>query len=746
MTLSAAQRARKDRILTQAHPARIGNTVDAVVLKHGRLFMLADDTGDVPWQGPHGYGLFDGDTRVLDGFVLELDGQAPTLLSVTDTRGFEARHDLTNPELPQRGGSVLPSNTIAIRRERLIRGDVVNELLSVRNYGAGPARLTVSLDFRSRFEDIFVIKRFVRGPRGRVRRPRLRGDAVELAYDARDGTRCTTVLAFSPAPDRLTGRRAEFVCALAAGERREIGISITPCVEREQHREPGRPGTPPTRVRRWLERLDQLWLARAAEVRSSNPLFDRVMLRALLDLRLLRASLHGRQFFCAGVPWFSTLFGRDAATVAIQTLPFGSATAGHTLRLLARYQANAIDAYRDAEPGKILHELRTGELARLGAIPQSPAYYGSVDATLLFLILVAEYVAWSGDLALARALRPNVDAALDWIDRFADHDGDGYVDYTGRYAHGLVNQGWKDSGNAILDVDGALPEPPIALCEVQAYCYRAWRQTAVLLRALDDGARAEDLERRAAALRARFERDFWSEELGCYVLARQAGGRPVAQVTSNAGQVLWGGIAAPARAARVAARLLADDMFSGWGIRTLSSASTAYNPISYHLGSVWPHDNALIAAGFCRYDQEGAALRVFDALYQAATAFRHYRLPELYAGYARSEAEARPVSYPVACSPQAWAAGAIPHALWNLLGLRAAALEHRLDVVRPRLPAWLDWLEIRDLRVGDARADVRFERRADGRAEVAAEVRAGRLAVNPTETSPPADFLVTAAA
>jgi len=494
MALSAAQRACKDRILTQPHPARIGNTVDAVVLKHGRLFMLADDTGDVPWRGPHGYGLFDGDTRVLDGFVLELDGQAPTRLSVTDTRGFEARHDLTNPELPQRGGGVLPSNTIAIRRERLIRGDVVNELLSVRHYGADPARLTVSLDFRARFEDIFVIKRFVRGPRGRVRRPRLRGDAVELAYDARDGTRCTTVLAFSPAPDRLTGRHAEFVCALAPGERREIGIRITPCVEREQHREPGRPGTPPTRVRRWLERLDQLWLARAAEVRSSNPLFDGVMLRALLDLRLLRASLHGRHFFCAGVPWFSTLFGRDAATVAIQTLPFGSATAGHTLRLLARYQATAIDAYRDAEPGKILHELRTGEL------------------------------------------------------------------------------------------------------------------------------------------------------------------------------------------------------------------------------------------------------------YQAATAFRHYRLPELYAGYARSEAEARPVSYPVACSPQAWAAGAIPHALWNLLGLRAAALEHRLDVVRPRLPAWLDWLEIRDLRVGDARVDVRFERRADGRAAVAAEVQAGRLAVNPTETSPPADFLVTAAA
>ena len=746
MALNAAQHASKSRILTQPEPAKIPSTVDAVVLKHGRVFMLANDAGDVPWRRPHGYGLFVGDTRVLDGFVLELDGQPPIVLSASDTRGFEARHDLTNPELPRPGAGPLPCNSIAVRRERLIRGDVVHELLSVRNYGARAARLTLSLDFRARFDDIFVIKRFVRGPRGRVRRPRLGGDRVELRYDGRDGSRCTTVLAFSPAPDRLTGTRAEFVCTLAPGERREIGITITPCVERERHREPGQPGTPPSVLRRWLERLDQRWLAHSAEVRSSNALFDRVMLRALLDLRLLRASLQGQHFFSAGVPWFATLFGRDAATVAIQTLPYGAIMAAQTLRLLARYQAKSIDAYRDAEPGKILHELRTGELARLGVIPQSPAYYGSVDATPLFLILLTEYVAWSGDVALARSLRPNVEAALDWLERFADHDGDGYIDYAGRYADGLVNQGWKDSGNAILDTDGALPEPPIAVAEVQAYAYRAWRQTATLLRTLGDGARADDLDRRAQALRERFERDFWSEPLGCYVLARQAGGRPVAQIASNAGQVLWGGIAAADRAARVATRLMADDMFSGWGIRTLSSASAVFNPISYHLGSVWPHDNALIIAGFCRYEQEDAALRVFDALYEAAAAFRRYRLPELYAGYGRSESDDRPVNYPVACSPQAWAAGAIPHALWNLLGLRAAALAQRLDVVRPRLPAWLDWLEIHDLRVGDARADLRFERRADGHVDVAADVRAGRLTVTPTESAPPPDLSVVAAA
>jgi glycogen debranching enzyme len=746
MPLSAAQHAQKNRILTQPEPARIPSTVDAIVLKHGRLFMLADDRGDVPWRGPHGYGLFDGDTRVLDGFVLKLDDRPPTVLGATDTRGFEARHDLTNPELPQRGRRTLPHNTIAVRRERLMRGDTVHELLSVRNYGARAARLTLSLEFRARFDDIFVIKRFVRGPRGRLRRPRPRRDRVELGYEARDGVRCTTLIAFSPAPDRLTGRRAEFVCALAPGDQREIGIAITPCVERERHRAASDPGTPPAVVRRWLERLDQRWLARAADVRSSNPLFDRVMLRALLDLRLLRASVHGQHFFCAGVPWYSTLFGRDPATVAIQTLPYGAAMAGQTLRLLARYQAKTVDAYREAEPGKILHELRTGELARLGAIPQSPAYYGSVDATPLFLILLAEYVARSGDLTRARALRPNVDAALGWLERLADHDGDGYVDYSGRYPEGLVNQGWKDSGNAILDTAGGLPTPPIALAEVQAYTYRAWRQTATVLRTLGDAARADDLEERAAALRERFERDFWSEALGCYVLALQAGGRPIAQVASNAGQVLWGGIAAPERAARVAARLMTDDMFSGWGIRTLASTGAAYNPISYHLGSVWPHDNGLIAAGFCRYDQEDAALRVFDALYEAAASFRHYRLPELYAGYARSAADSRPVSYPVACSPQAWASGAIPHALWNLLGLRAAALEQRLDVVRPRLPAWIEWLEIRDLRVGAARADVRFERRAEGRVDVTAQVRAGRLTVTTTETTPPADVAVVAAA
>jgi len=428
-----------------------------------------------------------------------------------------------------------------------------------------------------------------------------------------------------------------------------------------------------------------MWLARAAEVRSSNPLFDRVMLRALLDLRLLRASLHGRHFFCAGVPCSPRSSAATRPRSPSRPLPYGSAMAGQTLRLLARYQAQAMDAYRDAEPGKILHELRTGELARLGADSPVARVLRLVDATPLFLILLAEYVAWSGDLALARALRPNVDGALGWIERFGDHDGDGYLDYVGRYRTGSSTRAGRTPATRSSDADGALPEPPIAVCEVQAYCYRAWRQTAALLRTLGDGAAPTTSSGARRRCAKRFERDFWSEELGCYVLARQAGGRPVVQVASNAGQVLWGGIAARARAARVATRLLADDMFSGWGIprcRTRASPTT----------------RSAITSAAC-----GRTTTVSSRPGSAATIRRPPRcacstrstggdgVPPLPAARAVRRLRAqrvrdRPVSYPVACSPQAWAAGAIPHAVEPAGTARGGA---RASARRgaPRLPS-----------------------------------------------------------
>lgn len=472
-------------------------------------------------------------------------------------------------------------------------------------------------------------------------------------------------------------------------------------------------------------------LAAATRLRS-HPLLEKLVQRSLLDLSLLRCRLgEDLHYVAGGVPWYVTLFGRDSAVCAMQVCAFLPAIAGDTVRLLASYQADRLDAFRDAQPGKILHELRRGQLARLNAIPQSPAYYGSVDSTLLFLILVAEYVAWSGDLALPRTLRRQLDAALMWIERYGDSDADGYVDYgghgqsSGKYQTGLVNEGWKDSGDAIINADGTLVSPPVALCEVQGYLYRAWQSMAALLHLLGDSSGASQLSRQADALRERFERDFWSDELGCYILARQQGAKPAAEVSSNAGQVLWGGIASEDHAHAVIRRLMAADMFSGWGVRTLSANEVGYNPMSYHRGSVWPHDNALLCAGFRRYGDDQAALRIFEALYAVAAGFRNHRMPELYGGFERSAEESHPVPYPVACSPQAWAAGWIPYALVSLLGLQADALGNRLRVVRPCLPQWLERLALEGLRVGSARVDLLFRRGAGG-APRGRCVRAGR--------------------
>ena len=726
--LGTAEHRSKERILTQADPAKIRKSTTAVVLKHGGLFLLTDEGGDVPSQLPHGYGLFLNDCRFLDAFELTLNGRPATTLAGTGMRGFETRHRLTN-EATDRSVS---KNTIAVERRRFIRGGVVHELQSIRNHGRRHAQLTVQFRYRAKFEDIYVVKGFVARPRGRVRPARVvSGDRVELSYDGKDGFVRTTALVFAPPPDHVKDDRATYDLSLAPGAEAHIAITITPSEGGRQTspRTSADPTTSPAALKKWLHRSEEIWLARSAAVRGSNPLFDRVFRRALLDLRLLRSRLDGEDYFAAGIPWFVTLFGRDAATVALQTLPYGVDMARQTLRLLAHHQATEFDEYRDAAPGKILHEYRTGELARLAAIPQSPAYYGTVDATLLFLILVAEYVSWSGDLDLARALRPNIDAALAWMAGAADSDGDGYLDYVGRYDTGLVNQGWKDSGNAIVNADASLPEPPIALCEVQAYAYRAWREVARLLTRLGDDAAAGEVAQRADAMKARFTADFWDRDLGAYVLARQKGGRPAAVVSSNAGQVLWGGIARAEEAECVVRRLMQPDMFSGWGIRTLSADAQAYNPMSYHLGSVWPHDNGLILAGFRRYGHDDSALRVFDGLFDAATLFRDYRLPELFSGYARTESESEPVRYPVACSPQAWAAGALPYALWNLLGFEADALDNVLYVRRPRLPPWLEWVEVNDVKVGTARVDLRFERGPDGHIDVKPAVRAGTLKI-----------------
>ncbi|HET6675975.1 MAG TPA: amylo-alpha-1,6-glucosidase, partial [Nitrospiraceae bacterium] len=502
--------------------------------------------------------------------------------------------------------------------------------------------------------------------------------------------------------------------ALQPGESWELGVSLTLA----ESREPGRP-QPCSPVERQLEAVKQAidesseeWLSHEAAVESNSLLLNQVVRRSLLDLHVLESSLNGDRFFAAGVPWFVTLFGRDSLITALQTLAYDPDIARDTLQLLAQYQGQRVDHWRDEEPGKILHELRVGELAQMHQIPHTP-YYGTIDATPLFLVLVSRHAEWTGDLNLFKELRPNIERALEWIDRYGDGDHDGYLEYDSTTKHGLINQGWKDSGDAIVTAEGPLARPPISLVEVQGYVYMAKRAIGDLYERIGEADRAANLRRQADELRRRFNRDFWLDDKNFFALALEADDRPCSVISSNPGQALWTGIVDTDKAGKVVDRLLAPDMYNGWGIRTLSRHERRYNPIGYHLGTVWPHDNALIAAGCRRYGYDAAARQIFQGMLEAAMGFDHYRLPEVFAGFAREEYGV-PVHYPVACHPQAWAAGSIPYLLETMLGLQPHAFEQRLDIVNPDLPALITWLEMRRVRVGQAVVDLRFERGVDG--------------------------------
>jgi glycogen debranching enzyme len=728
--LSDSEHRLKAQLLTQHHASHIA-VESSVVLKHGEMFLLSTAGGDVPRDLPHAYGLFLRDNRYLDALTLTLNGKALVPLTTIDTHGYRTRHYLTNPDLECDSEKTIERNTIEVRRDRVIRSETLYEMITLASFGERAVPLKLELRFRSSFEDFFILKGFMKGPRGTLLPAVVQApDRVRLRYEGVDALHRSTHIGFEPTPALLDDEHAVFERQLAAGQTWRIAVTIRPCVAENEPGECVRiKAREPERLKRMLERSARLWSDTTAAVSTSNQTFDRIFAQAVDDLGLLRSQVDGLHYFSAGVPWFVTLFGRDAATIGMQTLPFGWQTAGDSARLLARYQADRIDAFRDAEPGKILHELRRGELSRANEIPQSPAYYGTVDATLLFLMLIADYVDWSNDLELARELRGNIDRALHWIDHHADHDGDGYLDYVGKYENGLINQGWKDAGNSIVRADGSMPEPPIAPVEVQGYLYRAWWDTARLLRRLGEDTRASELEARAEDLKERFDRDFWSDDIGCYLVARECDGKPVASVTSNAGHVLATGIAPQHRARAVAARLFEGDMHSGWGIRTLSADNPAYNPMGYHLGSVWPHDNAFIIAGLCRYQLYDKALALFGDLVSVASNLEDFRLPELFCGHPREEGQIKPVPYPVACIPQAWAAGSLLHALSHLLGLRADAPGGRLKVVRPQLPLRIDSLQIKRLHLGAARIDLHFAR-GQGATTLRTEVREGSAQID----------------
>jgi glycogen debranching enzyme len=702
------------RLLTHGSSTLIADLGESLTTKSGGVFCLCAGNGDIDAGEAPGHGLYFHDTRFLDRAVLRLGSEELAVLLSSALEDDRSVCELTNPDLELPRGRTLPKERIGIRRERRL-GDRVVETIELRNFSQEKVTLPLELEFGSSFDSMFVVRGAHPGKRGTLHRPRWHQDQLVLRYDGADGRTRTATLRFDPPPSRGAGGRAGYRITMEPSERTTIRIVASLTDEG-----PGTLETRPQQPSKARFAFSDVGIA------CDNDLFQRVIDRAFQDLRMLTTRERGETYFAAGVPWFVCLFGRDSIVTALETLAFDPVVARETLLLLARYQGRRHDEWRDEEPGKILHELRIGEEANLGEIPQTP-YYGTVDATPLFICLLVQYVRWTGDLGLFRKLGHNVERALQWLEELADHDGDGFVDYISRSRRGLANQGWKDSGNAIANEDGTPVEPPVALVEVQGYAYRARLDAAWLFRLAGDPERADTLERSAAELRTRFRRHFWVPRRRYLALALQRGGRPATAIASNPGQALWSGIVDAGHAAAVARMLMSDRMFSGWGVRTMAEGEPAFNPVDYQVGSVWPHDNAFIAAGLKRYGFVEEMLRIFAGLYDAATRFPSYRLPEVFAGFRRDDYP-EPVRYPVACAPQAWSAAALPYMLQVALGLEPDATRGQLRVIRPALPEWIGELTLRNVRVGEASVDLRFRRQREATA-VAVLERRGNLSL-----------------
>ncbi|MER3398172.1 MAG: amylo-alpha-1,6-glucosidase [Chloroflexota bacterium] len=717
---------------------------ETLTIKEGDIFLVSDRLGDIPADGGLAVGLFHQDTRYLSLYELYINGQRPVVLTSSAEHNFMANLQFATPRLDLPDGRVVLPGTISVWRNRFVDG-ALYERVGFHNYNLFPVTVRIRLRLAADFRDMFEVRGFVRPehlqgwPPVVHLPPGVAGRRITLAAVGRDGLERRTYVAFldgdfepeittsqallpvavAPAatvPDATAPATAvpepvwvvEVSFDLELPPRRPVFFTIQVAPETPG---PGEEEPFEVRVQR-LQRDYEAWLGGTTEVWSDHEVWNRLIRRSLLDLRLLTEETPFGPIVHAGIPWFACPFGRDLVITAWQTLMFKPELAVGALRLLANYQGRKVDDFTDEEPGRIMHELRRGELASLGIIPHRP-YYGSVDATPLFVVLLAETVRWTGDTGLARELFENATRAMEWVENYGDKDGDGYVEYLTRSPLGIKHQGWKDSETPVLDEWGRPVEPPVALAEVQGYVYAAYLAYADLLEWLGRSGAAE-FRRRAAELAERFNRDFWVDGEGFFAIALDAGKRPVRTLASNPGHCLWAGIVAPDRAGRFVDRLLREDMLSGWGLRTLSGQAPGFNPMSYHNGSIWPHDNSLIVAGLKRYGFSEQANLVISQIFDAAQTFRYLRLPELFCGFARDRRYySAPAEYPLSSSPQAWAAGAALSFCQTLLGVRPDGIRNRLDL-NPTLPPWLNEVMVRRLRVGGAELDLRF-RRVDGR-------------------------------
>jgi len=666
------------------------------IIKEGDLLLLTDQAGNIIKNDDMQYGLYLKDTRFLSRYELLVDNIKPFILSSMEVEDRIKKIYLTNANSKKIG-----SKEVLIIREQIIFNGMVYDRILVKNFFSHPIALRLILKVDADYLDIFQVRNYVKEKRlGSILNPSKIKNGIVLGYLGKDGLRRETTVKILNEEGEIYKDRIELSFQLKHKQEKEVTVGIIPMIEGQKLINKNMISF--ERAQKKLRSNYKKWEEDSLMVKTDNKKFNQLVNRSLSDLKLLLTDLGEGFIPIAGIPWYAVPFGRDSIITSLQTLMVNTKIAKGTLKTLARFQGKEVNEDREEEPGKIMHEIRFGELAHLNLIPHTP-YYGNIDSTPLFLILAVEYFHWTEDLISIKKILPNLFAALEWIDKYGDMDQDGYIEYGSKNNKWAINQGWKDSTDSSVHQDGSLAVLPIALVEVQGYVYQAKKGMAEIFFYLGEKDKAKKLEKEARELKDRFNRDFWMEDEKYFAFGLDYQKKQIASITSNPGHGLYSGIISQDKSEAVVKKLLSDEMFNGWGIRTMGGNEMGYNPMSYHNGSVWPHDNSMIINGLIRYNYHREAIKVINGLIKASQYFKYNRLPELFCGFSHKEMK-EPIEYPVACSPQAWACGSIYLIIQSLLGINLDVANNKI-YLKPILPDEINKVEVKNLKIGDNRAD-----------------------------------------